>query len=136
MQNVLMRRVAVMGALLWLLCAPLAFGTLTPDSTGRADVSGEWRLRVVDRGGLGDAGLTLRQHGDSILGDYVSHGGNVAGLRGAISRTEVRAEIDTRIGIREERLQIVGVLVTSDSIAGTIALGSNPPARFVSWRVR
>lgn len=104
-------------------------------AVGRADVSGEWVLRVSGSTGTVASNLTLEQQGVALRGTNLSSMGTARAVEGHVAGDTVAFSIRVTTG-DDRRIRYTGLRVGPDSVAGRVDLAGRGEATFSASRRR
>lgn len=124
------RRIA---ALMLVLCAGAIASAFT--TAGRADLTGEWVLRLSGSTGTVASTLTLEQRGTALRGTNLSSIGTVRTVEGRVAGDTVTFTVPVTPGDDRE-VRYTGLLVGADSVAGRVDLAGTGTGTFSASRKR
>jgi hypothetical protein len=104
--------------------------------TTKVDLSGNWAFSVTYEGGQGSPTVRLTQKGDSLTGLYISQAFGELDVKGTIKGREFSFGFTTSAGGDPFSMTFTGVAESSDSLKGSLSMGTMGSGSFTARRSR
>jgi hypothetical protein len=109
---------------------------VSAQDTTKVDLSGNWAFSVTYEGGQGSPTVRLTQKGDSLTGLYISQAFGELEVKGTIKGREFNFGFTTSAGGDPFSMTFTGVAESSDSLKGSLSMGTMGSGSFTARRSR